>query len=243
MALYGNRDMREYLLEELEDVEGNLDSFLVYVMGPYTTQDLSYYLKPDENGANEYEAKDTESNDEVIELDDSLLDFGAFEHSEDMHEVLKEIVNVLREDVGVNAFLATEANIPLPDESSSKKTLDPITQSIRFSQIANCVVFVLPFAGLRDGVTTEIGSVLENNLQPTPEDGASDDPIGGTRPEERYRIFREKDVSSKTLGATIYRYDVPIKRFEDRDELVQQLRHFIKETIIRERRGDLEEFE
>jgi len=166
-------------------------------MGPYTTQNIDYFLKDN------------------ISIDDSQQDLGAFDPSCDMHTVLGSVVGTLRDNYGVNAFIATDANVPLPKDAP--QGVDALTQSIEYAKASDATAFVLPYGGVRDGVDIEIGSVLENRIEP---DNLDDEVF-------RYHIFREKRVSSQTLRSLEQRYDVTISKFDSRLELGMQFGNFM----------------
>lgn len=208
--------MRDYLIGQLDSVARQ--RMLVYLMGPYTTMDLDYFLGDD---------TDIESED---------MDFGAFNPEDEMRDVLYDLVEVLRNDSPqVNAFIALDANIPTPARAPPNRkeaALDSVTQSIRFAKASNAVAFILPKGGLRDGVDTEIGSVLENNLSPP-----------SRRSTDRYQIFKEKGVSSATINSVEHRWDVPITKFETRSELELAIRNFILKIVLGEQDGDLSDLD
>lgn len=189
--------VRDYLLDTLPDTPKA--GFLCYVMGPYSTKNIDYYLEEDAS------------------IDDSKQDLGAFDPSCNMHAVLESIRDSIREKYGANAFIATDANVPLSDDAPDG--VDALTQSVHYAKAADATAFVLPYGGIRDGVNIEIGTVLENRIPP---EGVIDDP-------DRYHIFKEKNVKSTTLSDLEERYDVTITKFESQFELGMNFGDYIND--------------
>lgn len=177
MDTYDGRPMREVLLDRLPATAHG--EFLVYVMGPYTTFRVDYLLR------------------DGVDLDEEDLDLGAFGDAEaELQDELREVVEWLRRDLGVNAFLAVDPEIPTmeyPEETDDER-LNVIGQSKAYAAASNAVVFILPKAGVRDGADIEIGAVLSGfDLG-----HAEGDP---KRPPRRFQVFREHGVASATLDA------------------------------------------
>lgn len=187
--------VRDYLHDTLPDPPKA--EFLCYVMGPYSTKNIDYYL---EEGAS---------------VDDSDQDLGAFDPSCNMHTVLESIAGSIREHYGANAFIATDADVPLSDEAPNG--VDALTQSVHYAKAADATAFVLPYGGIRDGVNIEIGTVLENRIAP---EDIKDNP-------DRFHIFKEKNVSSTTLSDVEKRYDVKITKFDSQINLGMYIGNFI----------------
>ncbi|WP_049948003.1 DUF7509 family protein [Candidatus Halobonum tyrrellensis] len=215
MRTYDGTPMREVLLDRLPPTAHT--EFLVYVMGPYTTFRPDYYLRDD------------------LTIDDADLDMGAFGDAEtELQDELRDIVEWLRTDVGVNAFLAVDPDIPtegFPDETDAER-MNVISQSKAYAEASNAVVFILPKAGVRDGVDIEIGAVLSG----------FDLGLGEGTPQkspQRFHVFREHGVSSATLDAVPHEYEVALSEYGTRSELHEQLERFLAGVLRSERRGDL----
>lgn len=215
MRTYDGAPMRDILLERLEPSAHA--EFLVYVMGPYTTFRPDHYL------------------DDEIDVDGEAIDLGAFGDTEtDLLDELREIVKWLRGELGVNAFLAVDPAIPTetsPEETDQER-MNVISQSKAYAEASNAVVFVLPKAGVRDGVDIEIGAVLSGfNLghgEGTPK-----------KPPQRLHVFREHGVESATLDAVPHEYEVALTEYGTRTELRDQIARFLAGVLRSERRGDL----
>ena len=136
----------------------------------------------------------------------------------EMLATLRRVQGSLRASPGVNAFLAVDADIPLDE-------MDAATQSIRFARSSNVIAFVVPHVGEKLGVGMEVGAVLED-LYPN---------------SERVLVVHESSVSSAMLGAVTQRWDANIASYADEDDLIDQLRMFIGEIMVRERIGELPE--
>ncbi|WP_458210623.1 DUF7509 family protein [Haladaptatus sp. NG-SE-30] len=209
--------MRDVLLERLDPIKHT--EFLVYVMGPYTTFRLDYYLQDDSE----------------VNFDDRDFDWGAFGDAEkELQDELREIVSWMRTELGVNAFLAVDPNIPtteFPEETTAER-MNVISQSKAYADASNAVVFLLPKAGVRDGVDIEIGAVL-SGFDLGHGEGSP------RKPPERFRVFREHGVRSATLEAVPYEYEVALTEYGTRSELQDQLARFLVGVLRAEHRGDL----
>lgn len=129
--------MRDRLIAELGAVR--YEGFLVYLMGPYTTFEVTDLL-PDE------------TDPESVSLPSAQADSKAID---EMQRRLRRVQGSLRADPGINAFLAIDANVPLEEMNAA-------TQSIKLARASNAVVFIVPQLGDNLGVGMEIGSVLED---------------------------------------------------------------------------------
>jgi hypothetical protein len=93
-------------------------------------------------------------------------------------------------------------------------------------------VFILPKAGVRDGVDIEIGAVLSGfdlgHGEGSPQ-----------KPPQRFHVFREHGVTSATLAAVPHEYEVALTEYGTRSELHDQLARFLAGVLRSERRGDL----
>ena len=215
MRTYDGTPMRDILLDRLEPTAHS--EFLVYVMGPYTTFRLDYYLRDD------------------VDVDEDAIDLGAFGDAEaDLLDELREVVEWLRSELGVNAFLAVDPAIPTENspEETDEERMNVISQSKAYAAASNAVVFVLPRAGVRDGVDIEIGAVLSGfdlgHGEGTPR-----------KPPQRFHVFREHGVASATLDAVPHEYEVALTEYGTRSELQDQIARFLAGVLRSEHRGDL----
>ncbi|WP_254280119.1 DUF7509 family protein [Haloarcula marina] len=175
--------------------------FLVYLMGPYTSFDVDAMVP-----------------DGVDPADVSLPAASADEDDlDEMMATLRRVQGRLREDPGVNAFLAVDPDIPLSE-------MDAASQSIQFARASNATLFVVPGLGDKLGVGMEVGSVLED--------------LDGT---DRQRVLfaHEETVASAMIRSIGQRWDVRVVSYADEDELVDRLRQFVADLMNREVYGDL----
>lgn len=188
--------------------------FLVYLMGPYTTVDG---LPGKE--ASVLRPRDQPQKREAIdsvEADDAL-------------SLLVFVRDRLRTDVGVNAFLAIEVGVPLEE-------MDAATQSIEFALASNVVVYIVPRFGDNLGVGIEVGAVLESILGGRDAEHPSD----SSTHRERILFVHESGVSSAMVAALGGRWDARVYSYRNREDLLRQIRLFVREVIHREVRGELE---
>jgi hypothetical protein len=188
--------MRDRLLETLSDVRYR--RFLVYVMGPYKAFGIG-------------DVADGQS--PFPEWDDAASEFD----EADVQALLERTRDRLRDEVGVNAFLAIDAEIPLDE-------MDAATQTIEFARASNAVVFVAPSVGKNLGVGIEIGSVME----------ALDE-----TQRERVVFVHEAGVRSAMIDGLSRRWDATILTYETEDELFDQLRQFVVQVMNAEFTGEL----
>jgi hypothetical protein len=176
--------------------------FLVYLMGPYTTFDVTDLVP------------------EGVDPDDvSLPAASAAEDDLDaMLGTLRSIQGSLRADPGVNAFLATDPEIPLAE-------MDAASQSIAFARASNATLFVVPAMGDKLGVGMEVGSVLED----LNDEGR-----------ERVMFAHEDAVSSAMIRAISQRWDARVVSYADETELLDEIRQFVADLMNRELYGDLQ---
>ncbi|WP_254544785.1 DUF7509 family protein [Halomarina pelagica] len=209
--------MREVLLERLPAPA--FADFLVYLMGPYTTFELDYVLAPE------------------TESEHLKADLGAFTAADRAFIAeLEALCSELRADPGVNAFIATDPAIPLPEDENATAdtpTMNAIAQSKAFAEASNAVGFILPIAGVRDGVSAEIGAVLEAM------DLENDDPSPPVKDPRRFRIFVETGITSTTIHATEDEYSVPIVEYETKGQLRKELHDFVTDVATLEATGIL----
>lgn len=118
--------------------------FLFYLMGPYKSFNLNYYLSDEQR-----------SQIDVEDLPGPIRKL--FQNEDEIDEaqaLLRRVQGELRADPGVNAFLAIDIGISVSD-------VDAMTQSIEFSRCSNASAFILPYIGHNFGVGEEAGAVLE----------------------------------------------------------------------------------
>lgn len=212
--------MRDRIVEALGDLAHT--RFLVYLMGPYTAFDPESVL----------DAAEAEG---VADRIPESVDFGALVGSdtdldgeEAVFDLLLFVRDHLRTDPGVNAFLATDVDVPLSE-------MDAATQSIEFALASNAVVYVVPKIGDNLGVGIETGAVLEAIFRERSEDGEG----GGTRHRERVLFVHESGVRSAMIAAVGDRWDARVYSYADRDDLLGQVRLFVRDLARREQHGNL----
>lgn len=213
--------MRDRLIRSLGDLAHR--RFLVYLMGPYKAFDIGPVL----NALDSAEALDLNRIPEN-------LDFGALvgtdiEHQEAVLDLLLYVRDRLRTDPGVNAFLAIDIDISLAE-------MDAATQSIEFATASNAVIYVIPQIGDNLGVGIEVGAVLEA-LYRQREEG--DEQAAVIDHQERVLFIHESGVRSAMIAALQDRWDARVYSYTDRDDLVEQVRLFIRDVARREHIGDL----
>lgn len=211
--------MRDRLIAELGEFAHA--RFLVYLMGPYKTFDVNAIL----------DAVDTGETDALASVPETV-DFGALVGSDiDLDQqdaVLDLLIHVrdrLRTDPSVNAFLAIDADIPLDE-------MDAATQSIEFALASNVVVYVVPRIGDNLGVGIEVGSILEAIFREQEGDT-------GELHRERVVFVHESGVRSAMIGAVQDRWEARVYAYNDREDLVRQIRLFVRDIARRELHGDL----
>lgn len=135
---------------------------------------------------------------------------------EEMFEFLAGVRDRLR-DAGFNAFLATDAEVPLDE-------MDAGTQSLAFARASNVTVFVVPAAGKNLGVGIETGAVLEDMTERAP---------------DRVLFVHEDGARSAMIASVADRWDATVRAYEDADELVDQVRLFARDVMRKESTGEL----
>jgi len=215
--------MRDRIVDTLGDLAHS--RFLVYLMGPYKAFDIETVL-------------DATEADTTLDLNQipEAVDFGTLvgsqadlDHQEAVFDLLLFVRDQLRTDPGVNAFLAVDIDIPLED-------LDAATQSIEFALASNAVVYVVPKLGDNLGVGIEAGSVLEALYR---ERTTSDDAPPVPSHHERVLFIHESGVRSAMIAAVQNRWDARVYSYTDREDLVKQVRLFVRDLARREQRGAL----
>ncbi|ODR81101.1 hypothetical protein BG842_02005 [Haladaptatus sp. W1] len=215
--------MRDRLLDELGELAHS--HFLVYLMGPYKTFDVDALL----------DAAETDDR-EILRSIPETVDFGALVGSDidlDQQEAVFDLLlyarDRLRTEPGVNAFLAVDIDIPLEE-------MDAATQSIEFALASNAIIYIVPQIGDNLGVGIETGSVLEAIFREHNERAP-------TEHQERILFIHESGVRSAMIAAVQDRWDARIYSYDDRDDLVRQLRLFVRDLARREQHGDLPQLE
>ena len=195
--------MRERIIDALEPATHR--QFLVYLMGPYKAFELAAMV-PD----------DVDPDDLAVSFDD--WDDAAAEYTEaDVLALLERTRDRLRDEAGLNAFLAIDVGIDLDE-------LDAATQTIAFARASNVIAFVAPQVGKNLGVGIETGSVLE----------ALD-----AEDHQRVVFVHEEGVRSAMIAALSRRWDATVYPYADEEELAKRLREFAVDIMNRELTGDL----
>lgn len=208
--------MRDRIVAELGDLAHS--RFLVYLMGPYRAFDVESAL---DTASGDPEA--IPASVDFAELVGSAVDLG---RDEVVLDLLLFVRDRLRADPGVNAFLAIDVDVPLPE-------MDAATQSIEFALASNVVTYVVPSIGDNLGVGIEVGAVLEAIYRGRSHRRSDHDH------RERILFVHEEDVRSAMIAAIGDRWEVRVASYADRGDLVRQLRLFVRDVARRELRGDL----
>ena len=215
--------MRDRIVDALGDLAHA--RFLVYLMGPYEAFDIDAVL----------EAADTDEAGDPSGIPESV-DFGTLvgsdvdlEQQDAVLDLLLFVRDRLRTDPGVNAFLAIDVDIPLEE-------MDAGTQSVEFALASNAIVYIVPKIGDNLGVGIETGSVLEALYR---ERTASHDQADVTSHHERVLFVHESGVRSAMIAAVQERWEARVYSYTDREDLVKQVRLFVRDLARREQRGEL----
>jgi hypothetical protein len=212
--------MRERLLDTLGDLAHA--QFLVYLMGPYQGFDVASVLEAAEG----MDSFDVDAIPENVDFGQLVGTTDDLDRQEATLDLLLSVRDELRTDPGVNAFLALDVDIPLEE-------MDAATQSVEFAFASNAVVYVVPKVGDNLGVGIETGSVLEALFRERQEGGHREDH------HERVVFVHEAGVRSAMIAAVQDRWEARVYSYEDRDDLVRQLRLFVRDIARREQVGDL----
>ena len=219
--------MRERVIDALGDLAH--PRFLVYLMGPYKAFDLTAAL----------EASDANRAEALDRIPESV-DFGTLVGSDadlDQHEAALDLLlfvrDRLRANPGVNAFLAIDIDIPLDEMGAG-------SQSIEFALASNTIVYVVPKIGDNLGVGIEVGSVLEALFR---ERAADDSSTALESHQERVLFIHESGVRSAMIAAVQERWDARIYSHEGREDLVKQVRLFVRDLARREQLDDLRDLD
>lgn len=195
--------MRERIVSTLDSPE--YPRLLVYLMGPYKAFDPEDLL-PEDVDTDEAAAP-------FFDWDDAA---GDYTHA-DVQALLERTRDRLRDEVGVNAFLAIDVDVPLDE-------MDAATQTIRFARASNVVALIAPRVGKNLGVGIETGSVLEA--------------LDGTH-RERVVFVHEQGVRSAMIDALSRRWEATVVTYADENELLHRLRVFIAQVWNAEYAGDI----
>lgn len=106
--------------------------------------------------------------------------------------------------------------------------MNAIAQSKALAEASNAVAFILPIAGLREGVSAEIGAVFEAM------DLENDDPGPPLKDPRRFRIFVETGITSTTIYAAEDEYSVPIVTYDSKDQLKKELHEYVTDVATLE---------
>lgn len=197
--------MRDRIIEALRDSSyitqgASKEQFLVYLMGPYK----SY---PPYDPSQQATAKAATQRPTLDDIDGRLqrreLDLDA----DEALALLVQLKRDLRTQTGVNAFLATDPEIPLHQ-------MDAATQSIEYTKAADATIFIAPAMGDNLGVGIETGSVCEHlNERPL---------------RENVVFLGESNVESAMITAVSERWHVTTDDFESYDDLNKTVRAHLR---------------
>lgn len=199
--------MRERLLDALSPTTHR--RFLVYLMGPYKAFSLADMVP-----------EGVDPDDLAVSFDDWDESAGDYSRA-DVLGLLERTRDRLRNEAGLNAFLAIDVGIDLDE-------MDAATQSVAFARASNVVALVAPRVGKNLGVGIETGSVLE----------ALD-----SEDHERVVFVHEDGVRSAMIASLSRRWDAAVYSYDDEAELAKQLREFSVDIMEREVAGDLSQWD
>ena len=197
--------MRDRLLDALDESEyivheASKRGFLVYLMGPYKSYPPYETVVPEETAV----ATARPTLDEIDrQLREDQLDLA----TDEALELLIQLKRDLRTNTGVNAFLATDPQIPLYE-------MDAATQSIFFTEAAVATVFIAPAMGDNLGVGIEIGSVCEH--------------LNEEALRENVAFYGETNVESSMIDAISSRWHVTTDDFRGYDDLYGAIRAHLR---------------
>lgn len=199
--------MEERLIEALEtspylsETEISKPRLLVYLMGPYKS------YPPYESPSTELGVATTRTT-----LDEAVQNLQSTETDFDADEALWLLIELrrrLRKERGVNAFLATDPEIPLYE-------MDAATQSVEFTKASVATVFIAPAMGDNLGVGIEIGSVCEH--------------LSSQELREEVLFLGEQNVESSMIDAISDRWHVTVDEFDDFDGLYQAVKAHVRQV-------------
>ena len=197
--------------------------FLVYLMGPYKAFDIEAVI----------EGTDTSGGLDPRQIPETL-DFETLvrtspDHHDVVFDLLLDVRARLRTEPGVNAFLAVDIDIPLTE-------LDAASQSIEFAFASNAVVYIVPRIGNNLGVGIEVGAVLEALYR---ERERSDEHGPESCHHKRVMFIHESGVRSAMIAGILDRWEARVYSYTDREDLIKQVRVFIRDLARREQLGEL----
>ncbi|WP_114578397.1 hypothetical protein [Saliphagus sp. LR7] len=193
--------LREALIDsEYIETEASKPDFLVYLMGPYKS-----YPPYESSASAEVAAATTRPTLDEIDrqLEEGTLDL-------DVDEALALLLALkrdLREQTGVNAFLATDPEIPLEE-------MDAATQSIEYTKAATATIFVAPAMGDNLGVGIETGSVCEH--------------VSDAELRTDVAFYGEQNVESAMIKAVSARWHITVDDFESYADLFKAIRAHLR---------------
>lgn len=212
--LYDGMPIRRYLDQTLPRTDTGDDECFFYIMGPYTAFDIAYAQA----------GGDVDDDHEPDYVDDPLFDPDRHTGTSrsNYEAALAEVCERIRSEVGVRAFLATDANIPTPNQAEIGDTgLTPLTQSLYLAAASDAVAFVFSAAALNAGVGAEMGAILSTfNLRPRSEQ----EPM---KERMRFRIFSTDGFGSATVDGAPLDFAIDQSKFESVNELIDQIESFI----------------
>ncbi|MFB6135682.1 MAG: hypothetical protein ABEJ04_02885 [Halobacteriaceae archaeon] len=221
--------MRDRVIESLGDLAH--PRFLVYLMGPYKAFDVESILDAIDADGDDATPLDVNQIPENVDFGTLVGSDVDLDRQEATLELLLWVRDRLRTDPGVNAFLATDVDVPLEE-------LDAATQSIEFALASNAVVYLVPKVGDNLGVGIETGSVLETLYRDRDTEEADDATVPPGH-HERVLFVHESGVRSAMIAAVHERWDARVCSYSDREDLLKQVRLFVRDLARREQRGDL----
>lgn len=197
--------MEDRLVEALEkssyirEKDISKPRLLVYLMGPYKSHPPYESPHPDRKAATSRETLDEaleslQASDDGFDIDEALW-------------LLIELKRKLRGERGVNAFLATDPDIPLDE-------MDAATQSIEYTKASVVTIFIAPAMGDNLGVGIEIGSVCEH----VPEQELVEEVL----------FLGERNIESSMIDAVSDRWHVTVDDFENFEDLYQAVKAHIR---------------
>lgn len=197
--------MREWLVEALDaseyvQREASNPDFLVYLMGPYK----SY---PPYDAPAPAEARAATRRPTLDEITRRLPDGKLALDEDEALALLVSLKRDLRENQGVNAFLATDPQIPL-------REIDAATQTIAYAKAATATVFIAPAMGDNLGVGIETGSVCEH--------------LDESELLTDVAFFGEANVESAMIDAVSARWHVTVDDFRSYGDLYDAIRAHLR---------------
>lgn len=200
--------MRQRLLDALDESDyiehdASKREFLVYLMGPYKS-----YPPYDPPAPDREEVATTRPT--LDEIDERLQEGEIELDADEALALLVSLKRDLRTNTGVNAFLATDPQIPLHE-------MDAATQSIEYTRAATATIFVAPAMGDNLGVGIETGSVCEHLDERTLL--------------EEVVFFGERNVSSSMVDAVSERWHVTTDEFSSYEDLYRAVRAHLRALV------------